>query len=72
MEQLNVEAREAIYVGDNPVKDFITANKLGMFTIMVKNSNSIHKQTEMSLSSEYLAKITVNNLLDIKEVLNLE
>lgn len=71
-EQLNVEAREAIYVGDNPVKDFITANKLGMFTIMVKNSNSIHKQTEMSLSSEYLPKTTINNLFDIKELLNLE
>lgn len=43
-EYFNVEAEQIVCVADNPAKDFITPNKLGMLTVMVKNKKSIHPQ----------------------------
>lgn len=68
LRELGVDAKETVYVGDNPAKDFISANKLGMFTIMFKNSKGIYKQTDFP--TEYLASVTINKLLDIKKILN--
>lgn len=69
LQELGVEAKEAIYIGDNPAKDFITANKLGMFTIMFKNNKGLYPKT--NLSNEYLARTTISKIFDIKEILKL-
>ena len=39
LELLSVEASCAAYVGDNPANDIEPANKLGMISIWVENSN---------------------------------
>lgn len=67
LQELGIEGKEAVYIGDNPVKDFITANKLGMFTIMFKNNKGLYHQT--NLSNEYLAKTTVSRMIEVKELL---
>lgn len=65
LRELGVDAEETVYVGDNPAKDFISANKLGMFTIMLKNSKGLYQQT--NLSNEYLARTTINKIFEVKE-----
>jgi putative hydrolase of the HAD superfamily len=67
LQELGIQAQETIYVGDNPAKDFITANKLGMFTIMFKNNKGLY--SNINVSNEYLAKTTVNEIIEIKELL---
>lgn len=67
LQELGIQAKEAIYVGDNPAKDFITANKLGMFTIMFKNDKGLY--SSINMSNEYLAKTTVSEIIEIKELL---
>jgi len=68
LQELEVEAEEAVYIGDNPTKDFITANKLGIFTIMIKNDNGIyHNYNKLNLSKEYYAKILIDNITNIKD-----
>ena len=67
LQELEVEAEEAVYIGDNPTKDFITANKLGIFTIMIKNDKGIYcNYSKLNLTREYHAKISVDNITSIK------
>jgi putative hydrolase of the HAD superfamily len=42
MFDLGVEASECVYVGDNEEKDFIAPNSLGMVTVKLAKSTSIH------------------------------
>lgn len=35
-------ARRFVYVGDNPVKDFIAPNRLGWMTVMLRSADAIH------------------------------
>lgn len=61
----NINPDECIYVGDNPVKDFIGARKCGYKTIRIirEKGDHIHK----SLSDEYEADIKISSLLEIKK-----
>ena len=67
LNELKVKPEEAIYVGDNPAKDFISANKLGLITIMVNYCRGLYHIT--NLSKEYLAMYSVDKLLKVKELL---
>lgn len=62
-EKLNIDIKEMCYVGDNEEKDFITANKLGIFTICIKRKNGIYSKVKKS--KEYLANIKITNLNEI-------
>lgn len=58
---------EYYYIGDNFNKDFIAPNKLGWKTIgVLDDGTNIHKQ-HTNLSPQYLPKITVKQILDIKK-----
>ena len=48
LEQLDVAAAEAVYVGDNPAKDFRGARSVGMQTIRVRRPDGLHRQLEPS------------------------
>ena len=37
--KLNVAPHEALYIGDNPLKDFLGANQLGMHSVWIKRPN---------------------------------
>lgn len=59
-----------IYVGDNPQKDFITPNTLGWLTVGLRNNgHNIHKQSY--IAPEYEPKIWIDNLSEIKELIDL-
>jgi putative hydrolase of the HAD superfamily len=43
---LSIDAAEAIYVGDNPVKDFIGARRLGMGTLRLRHADGLYRHLE--------------------------
>lgn len=64
---LNLEYSQIVYVGDNVNKDFITANKLGMYTVMIDRKNGIYSNIDMD--KEYKAKKVITNLNELIEIL---
>ena len=42
LEQLGVDAAQAIYVGDNPAKDFLGARRAGMHSVRIRHSGGMH------------------------------
>lgn len=67
-EQLDVEFNEMIYIGDNVSKDFITAKKLGMYTVQVEREEGIY--AELKVGQEYLALEKITSLLELTEIIN--
>ena len=65
LECLSVKPQQSVYVGDNPKKDFITARKLGMYTIRVMKGQC----RMLSLSKEYEADFQIKKLDDILGIL---
>ncbi|WP_313636676.1 HAD-IA family hydrolase [Paenibacillus sp.] len=66
LRHFNIKPEESIYIGDNPAKDFVAGNKLGMHTIMLKNEKSIHPQ--IVEDSSFHAKISVLDLYELKHI----
>lgn len=64
-ERLGIKLNEMVYVGDNEEKDFIGANKLGIYTSCIKRKNGIYNKS--MLEKEYIAKNNINVLNKIKE-----
>lgn len=71
MMQRNSDVTEWTYIGDNPEKDFLHANKLGWKTIMLSDGgkDNIFKQELDRLSAEYHPQHTVINLRQILELI---
>ncbi|CEO33558.1 HAD family hydrolase [Paraclostridium sordellii] len=67
--QLNLEYKEVMYVGDNINKDFVTANKLGIYTVMISRSEGIYSNIQKD--NEYKANKTIDNLNDLIKILQL-
>ncbi|BDG30669.1 HAD family hydrolase [Parageobacillus thermoglucosidasius] len=66
LNSLGLEAKQCVYIGDNPYKDFITAKKLGIKTIRV--IRPIGDYMHVKLSSEFEADIVVYSLTDIMKM----
>lgn len=63
------EARQFIYIGDNPAKDFFNPNLLGWTTVMVaRHPDNVHPQA-LPDDSIYHPQITVESLRDIKKII---
>jgi putative hydrolase of the HAD superfamily len=60
LELLKVPAGEAVYVGDNPAKDFIGARALGLGTVRVKRPIGDH--AGIVLDAAYEADLTIESL----------
>lgn len=59
-----------IYVGDNPVKDFLVPNRMGWMTVCLKDhGQNIHPQ-DFSLAAEYLPQRTINEMTELIDILN--
>ncbi len=60
------------YVGDNPKKDFKTANELGWITICLRdNGQNIHNQNFL-LKKEYLPMHIIDNIEDLLAIIDEE
>jgi len=66
--ELSICGFEAVYVGDNPQKDFLGAKRLGMHTIRVRRPDGLYSHLE-PLSFEYAPDIEVKTLYEVLEVL---
>ena len=54
------------YIGDNPQKDFVVANRLGWKTVMLKDDGrNIHKQGDVFF--EYLPQIVISDIRELLE-----
>jgi len=65
IEHLNVSPREAIYIGDNPHKDFMGAKKLGIKTIRVLQG----RYKDIRREKEFEADYNIRKLTEIKNLL---
>lgn len=41
-QRLHIPFNQMVYVGDNPTKDFVAPERLGMQTIFFKNPNGLY------------------------------
>ena len=65
MEELKVSARETIYIGDNPYKDFVSAKKLGIFTIRIMRG----QYKNLKAKKEYEADCQIKSLYKIFNII---
>lgn len=63
LNHFEIEPKEAVYIGDNPNKDFIGARKLGLQTVRIIRDEGDHMKT--ILSSEYEADREINLLNEV-------
>lgn len=70
LEYFKIGPNNAVYVGDNPNKDFIGARKVGMKTIRIIRKVGDHKDTR--LSKEYEADTEILNMKEVLEFLKEE
>lgn len=63
MEKMKVSARETIYVGDNPYKDFVSAKKLGIHTVRVMRG----QYKNVRLNKEFEADYKIRNLAELRQ-----
>ena len=64
LEKLGVKPEEAVYIGDNPLKDFAGARKIGMKTVQILRDNGMFTDVKAP-SKEYEADEIVKDLRDI-------
>lgn len=67
LERFKIVPGEAVYIGDNPHKDFIGAKKIGITTIRVINKD--REYSNVSLNKEYEADYEIRELHEITNVL---
>lgn len=67
MDHFQVNAEEAIYIADNPTKDFYPCNQLGIDSVMVLNPQGVYQG--VSISQGFEPQKTVENLRAIQELL---
>jgi putative hydrolase of the HAD superfamily len=66
LQQLCLQPEKAIYIGDNPLKDFIGARKLGMGTVRLRRSRGEHENIIPSVGFEADYEIaTLDELLPL-------
>jgi len=66
LNKLGVKPEEAIYIADNPQKDFIGAKKLGIFTVRIKRKDGLYNQVK--INNQNKADFTIFNLKDVKNL----
>jgi putative hydrolase of the HAD superfamily len=59
--RLGVDAAEAVYVADNPVKDFIGARSVGMASVRLRRPNGIYADLEPA-SREHSPDLEITDL----------
>ena len=69
IKHFNVEPEECIYVGDNPNKDFISANRLGIYTVRIIRQVGDHMDTTMS--NEYEADYRIRSLVELEDIIDI-
>lgn len=70
MMKLNPDIKNFIYVGDNPMKDFLWPNRLGWTTIqLIDNGRNVHSQQVSLPSDDYRPQYRIKSLKALPELL---
>ena len=70
MMKLNPDVRHFIYVGDNPMKDFLWPNRLGWTTIqLIDNGRNVHSQQVSLPSDDYRPQYRIKSLDELPTLL---
>ena len=64
-----MKTENTIYVGDNPLKDFFAAKKLGVITVRIKRKKGEYKN--LRVSPPYEANYTIFSLLELEEIIKI-
>ena len=67
LKKLNVYPRQALYIADNPLKDFITPKKLGILTVRIKRDGGEYNHIKTNKKNK--ANLTINSLLELKSLI---
>ncbi|AGB42119.1 haloacid dehalogenase superfamily enzyme, subfamily IA [Halobacteroides halobius DSM 5150] len=67
IEEFEVSPQEAVYIGDNPDKDFVTAKKLGLKTVRIIRQQGMH--INKKLSEKYEADYEIESLDELEEII---
>jgi len=65
LERLGVTGSEAVYVGDNPSKDFLGAREVGMWTVRVRRPDGLYNHLEPP-SPEHAPDAEIETLSDLE------
>lgn len=68
LKRLDIESDEAVYIGDNPSKDFLGANKLGFYTIWIRRVDGEYNSLSPT-SVESTSDITIGDLSELQNIL---
>lgn len=66
MEFVKYDAKEFMYVGDHPYKDFIAAKKLGWTTVRICRDDG--EYARMTAESSYEADFRITSLYELKDI----
>ncbi len=67
LELLEARPEQAVYVGDNEIKDFIAPNRLGLRTVQLCRPAGLYRQP--SLAPDAAAKLKIDRIGDVTKVL---
>ena len=67
-EQAGVKLSEAVYVGDNPSKDFLAPNQLGMKSLRIRRSGGESSENN-SFSEDFEASGEIKDLVELRDLL---
>ena len=67
MELTGCKGAECIYIGDNPRKDFVTANNLGWMTVRIFRQGG--EYSSITPERRYDADLKITSLFELKEIL---
>lgn len=65
-EKMGVEYSQMVYIGDNPTKDFISANKLGILTVQILTEGRV--RGDKIMEEKFKSKYIINSLLELKGI----
>ncbi|AEG15304.1 Haloacid dehalogenase domain protein hydrolase [Desulfofundulus kuznetsovii DSM 6115] len=66
LEILRVLPQDTVYVGDNPTKDFVAPNILGMISVFVKRKEGLYVKNPAPLSGK--PHYTISSLMELMEL----
>jgi putative hydrolase of the HAD superfamily len=67
-QQLNVSAHQSVYIGDNPLKDFLGARKIGMFTIQYQIATGEYTKQKPP-TVQHAPHLVVQGFVNLQKVL---
>jgi putative hydrolase of the HAD superfamily len=67
LERLGVNPDEAIYVGDNPLKDFLGARRLGMKTVWIRRATGEYAKQEPP-TPEHASDYCIHSFTELRDI----